>query len=178
MDLPRNAPRSLTSDDYKIMDFTVLYKALFGDNYKEFVENTVVTSKECTMKKLLIQLKNSCSSKDLMNLKPDIGMVFRCHDGSLFKGVIVTVRGDPDSQYDFLSRYFAPWNGIDEDPVTGSAHTVLTPYWSNLLAKESMKARQCSKRGGDINVALEKTRVQVAGRALVVLSGMITIPIN
>lgn len=62
------------------------------------------------------------------------------------KGVIVTLR-DSSKQYDFISRYFAPWNGIDEDPVTGSAHTVISPMWTNKFnGQTEFSARQCSPR--------------------------------
>jgi PhzF family phenazine biosynthesis protein len=77
------------------------------------------------------------------------------------------------SGYDFVSRFFAPWSGIDEDPVTGSAHAVLGPYWAARLDKEKLSARQCSPRGGDLFVTVVKgsDRVQVAGQAVLVLKG-------
>ena len=84
------------------------------------------------------------------------------------RGVIVTTKGDGEN-YDFYSRYFAPWVGIDEDPVTGSAHTVLGPYWSEKLGRKKLKARQCSPRGGDILVAIpgDGKRVHLTGAARV-----------
>ena len=68
-------------------------------------------------------------------------------------------------------RFFAPGSGIDEDPVTGSAHTALTPYWAAKLAKTEMRAFQASKRGGQLRVRLNGDRVKMAGQAVTVLRG-------
>ncbi len=73
--------------------------------------------------------------------------------------------------YDFVSRYFAPWMGVDEDPVTGSAHTVLAPYWSGLLGKKMMRAYQASERGGELLLELGEERVYITGGAVTVLEG-------
>lgn len=79
------------------------------------------------------------------------------------RGVIITARG---KDVDFVSRFFAPKFGISEDPVTGSAHCVLAPYWVNKLGKNSMRARQVSKRGGDIGCELKGDRVVLSGCAV------------
>ena len=84
------------------------------------------------------------------------------------RGVIVTSRS---SEYDFVSRFFAPGSGVDEDPVTGSAHCCLTPYWSARLGKTEMTAFQASKRGGIVRVRLVGDRVKLGGRAVTVLTG-------
>jgi PhzF family phenazine biosynthesis protein len=76
---------------------------------------------------------------------------------------------------DFVSRYFAPNHGVDEDPATGSAHCVLTPYWAERLGKQQLTARQISARGGDLVCTLRGGRVTLAGRAVLYLEGMITI---
>jgi predicted PhzF superfamily epimerase YddE/YHI9 len=86
------------------------------------------------------------------------------------RGVIVTSRSS-DPTYDFLSRFFAPGAGIDEDPVTGSAHTALTPYWAAKLGKAEMMARQASARGGVLKVTLKGDRVLMAGQAVTTLRG-------
>ena len=83
-------------------------------------------------------------------------------------GVIVTARGD---RHDFVSRYFAPGLGIDEDPVTGSAHCILTPYWAARLGKAELSAFQCSARGGELHCRLDGERVKIAGQAVLVASG-------
>ncbi|GAB4137850.1 MAG: PhzF family phenazine biosynthesis protein [Cyanobacteria bacterium J069] len=87
------------------------------------------------------------------------------------RGVIVTSRGDADSEYDFISRFFAPGSGIDEDPVTGSAHCALAPYWCDRLDKSEFLAYQASARGGVVKVRLEGDRVFLGGQAVTVLRG-------
>jgi PhzF family phenazine biosynthesis protein len=86
------------------------------------------------------------------------------------RGVIVTSRSS-SSAIDFVSRFFAPGSGIDEDPVTGSAHCCLTPYWAAKLGKQEMVAYQASKRGGVVRVRLDGDRVKLAGNAVTVLRG-------
>lgn len=90
------------------------------------------------------------------------------------RGVIVTSRAST-SEFDFVSRFFAPGSGIDEDPVTGSAHCCLTPYWSARLGKREMTAYQASRRGGVVRVRLEGDRVKLGGRAVTVLRGELTV---
>jgi len=85
------------------------------------------------------------------------------------RGVIATARGG--SEYDFVSRFFAPGSGIDEDPVTGSAHTALAPYWGARLGKTEMTGFQASARGGVVKVRLAGDRVFLAGQAVTVLRG-------
>lgn len=86
------------------------------------------------------------------------------------RGVIVTSRtaGEP---YDFISRFFAPGSGIDEDPVTGSAHCCLGPFWAARLGKAELLAYQASARGGVIGVRVQGERVQLGGQAVTVLQG-------
>jgi predicted PhzF superfamily epimerase YddE/YHI9 len=84
------------------------------------------------------------------------------------RGVIVTARGD---RHDFVSRFFAPAVGIDEDPVTGSAHCVLAPFWAARLGKREMTGFQASRRGGEVRVRLDGDRVFLGGRAVTVLEG-------
>ncbi len=91
------------------------------------------------------------------------------------RGVIVTSRSR-DPQFDFVSRFFAPAVGVDEDPVTGSSHCVLTPYWSQRLGKTSMTAYQASVRGGVLRVRLDGDRVRIAGRAVTVIRGELANP--
>lgn len=88
-------------------------------------------------------------------------------------GVIATA---PGRDCDFVSRYFAPGMGIPEDPVTGSAHCTLIPYWGKRLGKKEMFARQISARGGEIWCADRGERVTIAGRAVFYMEGAITIP--
>jgi PhzF family phenazine biosynthesis protein len=84
------------------------------------------------------------------------------------RGVIVTACG---SDYDFVSRFFAPGSGIDEDPVTGSAHSALAPFWSNRLGKAEMIGFQASARGGVVKVRVDGERVYMSGQAVTVMRG-------
>jgi len=88
------------------------------------------------------------------------------------RGLIVTARG---SAVDFVSRFFAPQLGIPEDPVTGSAHTSLVPYWSHVLAKNELTARQLSKRGGELRCAARGMRTSIGGQACTYLVGQIEV---
>ena len=97
-------------------------------------------------------------------------MLFRSHllRAIPVRGVIVTSRA---KEYDFVSRFFAPGSGIDEDPVTGSAHCCLGPFWSTRLNKTEFVAYQASARGGVVRVRLEGDRVRLGGQAVTVLRG-------
>lgn len=97
-----------------------------------------------------------------------------------FKGIILTSdpRDNDDwNQYDVVSRYFAPWNGIPEDSVTGSAHTALAPYWCQRLRKDTFSAYQASSRGGCLTVSLDAAgkRVGLAGYAVTTLGGKVRV---
>lgn len=89
------------------------------------------------------------------------------------RGVSVTSRSD-SPEYDFVSRFFAPGSGIDEDPVTGSAHCCLGPFWGERLAKTELVAYQASARGGTVRVRLNGERVILGGQAVTVLRGELT----
>jgi PhzF family phenazine biosynthesis protein len=97
--------------------------------------------------------------------RPDFGPL-KAVDG----GIILTARAST-AGWDFVSRYFVPAFGIDEDPVTGSAHCALATYWAERLGKTSLTARQVSKRGGTLQVRLAGDRVHLSGHAVTVLSG-------
>jgi len=101
-------------------------------------------------------------------MRPDFGKLGRVEA----RGVIVTARG---TEVDFISRFFGPQVGIDEDPVTGSAHTSLAPYWAEKLGKTEMEAVQLSRRGGRLKVRLRGDRVDISGRARAYLEGRIEI---
>ena len=107
------------------------------------------------------------SEEIVRSLKPDFATLRAIPD---IRGVIVTSPSQ-DSRYDFISRFFAPGLGIDEDPVTGSAHCCLAPYWSARLGKLSMTGFQASKRGGIVHVRLEGDRVVLGGKAITILRG-------
>jgi len=88
------------------------------------------------------------------------------------RGLIVTARSEKPG-VDFISRYFAPWVGIDEDPVTGSAHTILGPYWGHKLRKNHLVACQVSARGGLLKVRISADRTYISGQAVTVFSGQL-----
>ena len=109
------------------------------------------------------------SSEDIVkNLKPDYSLLKNAEA----RGIIATAQGDT---VDFVSRFFAPAVGINEDPVTGSAHTLLTPFWANKLKKNKMSALQLSLRGGQLFCTLNNDRVLIAGNAVTYLKGEIEI---
>ena len=112
---------------------------------------------------LLLELTDA---EELRDLNPDfVGL------SSLpVRGLIVTAKSDVP-EYDFLSRFFAPAAGINEDPVTGSAHCALAPFWAERLGKTEMTAYQCSPRGGVVKVKLAGDRVLLCGKAVTVLRG-------
>lgn len=88
---------------------------------------------------------------------------------------IITGKADEDTPYDFISRYFAGPIGVDEDPVTGSAHCSLAPYWAERLHKHEFFAWQASKRGGELKVTLRGDRVLLKGEAVTVMKGQFSI---
>jgi predicted PhzF superfamily epimerase YddE/YHI9 len=85
--------------------------------------------------------------------------------------VIVTARADEGAGYDFVSRFFAPAAGVAEDPVTGSAHCVLAPYWAAKLGRGELVGFQASKRGGFVRLRHAGDRVHLGGRAVTVMRG-------
>lgn len=112
----------------------------------------------------LVELR---SEEAVRNLKPDFTLMKKA--GAM---VIVTA---PGKEVDFVSRFFAPTAGIDEDPVTGSAHSQLIPFWNYKLGKDNMKARQLSRRGGDIECGQKGERVIMGGSCVFYMKGKISI---
>ncbi len=109
------------------------------------------------------------SEDEVAGMQPDFGVIA----GVPARGVIVTAHG---RETDFVSRFFGPQVGINEDPVTGSAHTTLTPYWTRKLGRVELTAAQLSKRGGRLWCKLVGGRVEISGRARAYLRGEIEIP--
>jgi len=104
------------------------------------------------------------SEEIVKNIKPDFTKLMKVHT----RGVIVTAKS---TEYDFISRFFAPEVGIFEDPVTGSAHCCLGPYWLKKLGKDNFYAYQASKRGGVLKIHVVGERVLISGKAVTVLEG-------
>jgi len=109
------------------------------------------------------------SAADVASLKPDFGAIAKLDR----MAVIATAPGAGD--VDFVSRFFAPGQNINEDPVTGSAHCTLIPYWAGRLGKTRLKARQISTRVGDLSCEHRGERVTIAGRCVPYLGGSITL---
>ena len=103
-------------------------------------------------------------------MQPDFGRLSKAK----CRGVVVTAASD-DPQFDFVSRFFAPAVGIDEDPVTGSAHCLLAPYWSARLGKSKMVGYQASPRGGTVHVELRGQRVTLGGEGVIFAMGEIVV---
>lgn len=123
-----------------------IYSAKFGEKY-------------------LLQVDNMAT---LLSITPDFSALMQLPE----RGVSVTCL-DQSEKYDFASRYFAPWVGIDEDPVNGSSHCALAPFWRDQLGRQKLFARQASSRGGDLIVECVDERVKISGRALSVLKGLL-----
>lgn len=111
------------------------------------------------------------SAATVREMKPNLDFVKRLDRD----GLIVTAPSDT-SDHDFISRYFAPHAGIDEDPATGSAHCILVPYWAKRLGKTTLAARQASARGADFSCTLKNDRVLMRGKIRFYLEGNIEIP--
>lgn len=116
---------------------------------------------------LMLELPDASSVREMI---PDYDAICAL---DTYHGVIVTAPGD---DCDFVSRFFAPNMGVNEDPVTGSTHTSLTPYWAARLGRHAMTARQLSRRGGTLHVTLHDDRVLIAGSARLYLRGRIELP--
>ncbi|HEV3120560.1 MAG TPA: PhzF family phenazine biosynthesis protein [Isosphaeraceae bacterium] len=112
---------------------------------------------------ILAELENE---EAVRSLQPDMGHLAKVPA----RGVIVTSRAST-APYDFVSRFFAPGSGIPEDPVTGSAHCCLGPYWRDRTGKDTLLAYQASARGGEVRVRVCDPRVMLAGQAVTVLHG-------
>jgi len=123
--------------------------------------------KECLVgeTKLMVVVDNE---KIVKGLKPNFSAVAKLDA----MGLIVTAQS---STYDFVSRCFFPQTGVNEDPVTGSAHCVTAPYWAKKLNKKKLLAAQLSDRGGELTCIIENERVLIGGRAVLYLKGKIFI---
>lgn len=106
------------------------------------------------------------NESQVANMKPDFFEISKLKA----RGIIITA---PGNEVDFVSRFFGPQSGIDEDPVTGSAHTTLIPYWSNIMNKRQLTARQLSPRGGDLVCEIVGDRVKISGECVLYMIGEI-----
>jgi PhzF family phenazine biosynthesis protein len=157
----------ITRDKEKIrMNFPAWKPAPYPDypvELKKALGNPEIIN-VCRSRDVLIELKDEAAVRDC---KPDFTLLKK-----IGEKVIVSAKGD---QVDFVSRFFAPIAGIDEDPVTGSAHSQLIPYWSEKLKKTKMHALQVSSRGGELWCESLGDRVIMAGECVFYMKGELTI---
>lgn len=133
-------------------------------------ETPFLTGRRCAVVPL-------ASARQVARLAPDMGALGRVTlpDGVL--GVAATAPDDEDAG-DIFSRFFGPWVGVPEDPVTGMAHTALAPYWTKRLGKDELRARQGSSRQGSLVARLEGERVHLVGRGITVARGELLLPLE
>ncbi len=161
LDFPANKPESVERPIEDIQD------ALNCSDYFE-----VYYSKTSDFLLLLFE-----SEEQIVMLKPDFMKMKALEFDLNVHGLIVTAKNNREAEnYDFCSRVFVPWEGINEDPVTGSSHTLLGPFWSERLGKTLVRGYQASSRGGYVNVEhMEKGRVTLTGEAVIILEGILNV---
>ncbi len=151
------------SGDWIEMDFPVKHAAP-SDAPPELLPSLGVSKPVAVMRNVWDYMVEVESEAELRALNPDHSTLRKIP----VRGVIVTARS-ATAGYDFISRFFAPGSGVDEDPVTGSAHTALAPYWAAKLGKTEMTGYQASARGGVVRVRMNGDRVLLGGQAVTVM---------
>lgn len=151
-------------NDWIELDFPAV-EVISSDLTEPYLEALGVTPEAVfrSGEKFLIEVSEE---EDVKRLAPDFEALRKLQG----RGIIVTSQSHAPG-VDFVSRYFAPWVGVNEDPVTGSAHCILGPYWGRKLAKNYLTGVQCSARGGTVKVKLSGERVYLAGKAVTVVRG-------
>jgi PhzF family phenazine biosynthesis protein len=159
LDFPANPPKPGTAPE-------ALARALGSDAWIGVWETGALGD-------LMLEFIDEASVREL---RPDHTRLATLVDVGIPRGVIVTARaGDPEaSGYDFVSRWFGTGVDVGEDPVTGSAHTALTPLWAAHLNRDTLVGRQVSRRGGTLRLHLEGDRVLLTGKAVTMLDGALT----
>lgn len=161
-------------DNEIVMEFPV-YKTIPSQAPKKLlqalgIDKTVNIEYNSETNILLVEIEDVSL---LENLKPDFNALEASTDA--INGVLVSAKSNK-ADYDFYSRYFWPWSGTNEDPVTGGTHTFLTPYWSKRLGKKKMKSFQCSQRTGFMEVELTKQNtLLIKSQAVLVFEGTLRI---
>ena len=152
LDFPARPVEAVTMPEGLLHRLGITQQPVFAGRYKE---------------DYLIELEQD---EQVRQLKPDFAAML----GIKTRGVVVTARsGDP--QFDFVSRFFAPAVGVDEDPVTGSAHCALTPYWAAKLGKPELNAYQASERGGVLRVRDRGERVSLEGQTVTIFEAKLKV---
>ena len=154
------------AENYMVLDFPSDQIIAIQGNAE--INKAIGLTPERTIKGKTDYLLIYNSQEEIEQIKPNFALL----DKLDCRGVIVSA---PGNDVDFVSRFFAPKCGIPEDPVTGSAHTTMTPYWSKVFGKTEMSAKQLSKRGGDLICEYLGERVRISGKAVPYLVGEIEI---
>lgn len=160
--------QAVKTGDWIEMDFPAYQAAPVSssDDLSRAIGVPVLSTWRSTSRKLLAEVE---TAENVASLKLDFTAIARLAPD----GLIVTAPGNPP--YDFVSRFFVPSYGINEDPVTGSAHCVLVPFWSRRLKKSELFAFQASARGGELRLRLDGERVKIGGQATTVLTAQMRI---
>lgn len=152
----------MTYPKYEMRSFPVTNEILQGLDLKEFK-----TAGYCPeLETLFIET----DPKTLRAIQPDYARLVKSSDAII--EVVITSVAD-SNEHDYLLRSFCPWIGIDEDPVTGSVHTVLSGFWKDRLHKSTLKAYQASARGGELVVKAYDDKTEIGGKAIIILKGQI-----
>ena len=160
--LSKSGPLSVTREDGRLwLDFPAIAARAVAPNPQIAEALGVQPVEVLGSNELFVVLESEQAVRDCQPNMPALARL-------PWLGAIVTARGE---RHDFVSRYFAPAIGINEDPVTGSTHCLLIPYWARQLDKDSLTAYQCSARGGELFCRLEGERVKIGGDATLVASG-------
>jgi len=172
LNFPANPTKPITSDADHPWLSEILVNAV-GPNPSEVIEDVQYSP---GTKVLLIRIKDELGPETMKEggpLKPNYEALIRIDTGEVIRNIAITVKGSEEvGKPDFYSRFVAPWEGVNEDPVCGMAHTVLTPYWTKELGNNgTLYAKQYSIRGGDLMCTLLQDRVQIAGNAKISLRG-------
>jgi PhzF family phenazine biosynthesis protein len=151
-------------EDYLMLDFPA--DSISKCNFVDQITKCIGIKPIETLKGKTDYMAVLKDESEIVNLVPDFNEISKLKA----RGLIVTAKG---KEVDFVSRFFAPQSGINEDPVTGSAHTTLIPYWSARLDKTEMIAKQLSKRGGDLVCKHNNNRSLIGGKAKLYMIGEI-----
>jgi PhzF family phenazine biosynthesis protein len=153
----------MTYPQYGVEEFSVSTELAKSLSLEDFI--SVGFARE--LETLFIELPDPGK---LRNVRPDFNRLMRSSEK--LKEVVITSLSE-DTQYDYLLRSFCPWIGIDEDPVTGSVHSVLAGFWGNRLNKKNLRAYQASERGGELFVTNNKDKVELGGHTILVMEGFV-----
>lgn len=157
---------TIKTGEWISMDFPVIEtkEKEINDVHRKIFSNTLMTIHENEQGYLIAQLK---TESDVKNFSPDFSLLSELGDFL----IIITAEADRNSSFDFVTRVFAPAFGVNEDPVTGSAHCALVYFWSQQLNRNKFRACQISSRGGVLNITLKGDRTILSGQAVTVLKG-------